>query len=57
MYSYFGDVLRHMANDPIETFKNTILYSREKVKLPTNQGRQLHKNNTTTDRTESNLTK
>ena len=57
MYSYFGDVLRHMAKDLIETFKNTILYSREKVKLPTNQGRQLHKNNTTTDRTESNLTK
>ena len=44
-----------MPKDAVETFENTLLYSRKTFKLPTNQDRRLHNNNTAANRTDSNL--
>lgn len=56
LYRYSDAILKHMPKDALETFENTLLYSRKKVKLATNQDRQLHSDNSGANRTDSNLT-
>ena len=55
VYRHSDAMLKHILRDALETFENTLLYSRKKVKLPTDQDSRLHNNNNTANRTDSNL--
>ena len=49
-------MLKHMPDKELETYENTLLYSKRPVKLPNNNSRGLNNNSNTNNRTDDNLT-
>lgn len=50
-------MLKHMPEDPLKTFEKHLIYSKEKVIMPTNTDEQDHNIITPNDRMNNNLTK
>ena len=42
IYKYSDAILKHMERDALKTFQNDLLYSNNKVSLPTGEDRQKH---------------
>ena len=49
-------MLKHHSEKDLETFEDTLLYSKEQVKITGNRDRWLRNINTGNDRTDLNLT-
>lgn len=45
-----------MPKDALETYEKTLLYSKKKARVPSNEDRSLHNNDTNVNRTNENLT-
>ena len=56
VYRYSDNMLKHFPKDALETFQETLLYSKKKVELTGDRDRRLNNTNTAADRTEANLT-
>ena len=54
---YSDSMLKHMPEDPLKTFEKHLIYSKEKVIMPTNTDEQDHNIITPNDRMNNNLTK
>ena len=48
-------MLKYMPDKALETYENTLLYSKKPLTLPNNNGRRLNNNNDANNRTDNNL--
>ena len=49
IYKYSDAILKHMERDALKTFQNDLLYSNNKVSLPTGEDQQKHYTTQPTD--------
>ena len=56
VYRYSDAMLKQMSEKALETYENTLLYSKKPVKLPSNNDRRLNNDDDANNRTDHNLT-
>ena len=48
-------MLKYMLKEALKTYEKNLLYSKEKVQIPTKQDSRLHNSNTSANKTDNNL--
>lgn len=48
-------MLKYMLKEALKTYEKNLLYSKEKVQIPTKQESRLHNSNTSANKTDNNL--
>ena len=48
-------MLKYMLKEALKTYEKNLLYSKEKVQIPTKQDSRLHDSNTSANKTDNNL--
>ena len=48
-------MLKYMLKEALKIYEKNLLYSKEKVQIPTKQDSRLHNSNTSANKTDNNL--
>ena len=48
-------MLKYMLKEALKAYEKNLLYSKEKVQIPTKQDSRLHNSNTSANKTDNNL--